>query len=375
VRAHHGERGATDGGILESLPDDVDSGAPDAATTTNGADGAARRGSGPALRDVARRAGVAVSSASRALSDHASVSPELRERVMRAAAELGYEPNLLAQGLRRGATSSVGFVMRDISSPLFSEIALGAEVALRERGYSMLLTNSEGRPELDLAHVRLLRQRRVDGLLLSLADEGHEPTLAELERLRLPVVLIDREVPHPSGLSAVLCDHGAGVRAAAEQLVGRGHRTLGLVGGPLSLRPGRECAHALERFCAGRAGTRAVVEPGAFSEQHGFEATARMLAAPSPPTALITGSHQILPGVLRAFDEAGDAADGIDLVAFDDTPLLPWVARPLGVVSREGLEIGRVGARLLLDLLRGGEPRTVVVPTVYRSPVRRAPAQ
>ena len=62
-------------------------------------------------------------------------------------------------------------------------------------------------------------------------------------------------------------------------------------------------------------------------------------------------------------------------MAFDDTPLLPWVARPLGVVSREGLEIGRVGARLLLDLLRGAEPRTVVVPTVYRSPVRRAPAQ
>ncbi len=99
-----------------------------------------------------------------------------------------------------------------------------------------------------------------------------------------------------------------------------------------------------------------------------------MLAAPSPPTALIAGSHQILPGVLRALDEAGAAAEGIDLVAFDDTPLLPWVARPLGVVSREGLEIGRVGAHLLLDLLRGGEPRTVVVPTTYRSPVRRAPA-
>lgn len=353
------------------MPDQADSG-----DRTYGDDdaGAARRPGSPALRDVARRAGVAVSSASRALSDHASVSPELRERVLTAAAELGYEPNLLAQGLRRGATSSVGFVMRDISSPLFSEIALGAEVALREAGYSMLLTNSEGRPELDLAHIRLLRQRRVDGLLLSLADEGHEPTLAELERLRLPVVLIDREVPHPSGLSAVLCDHAAGVRAAAEQLVGRGHRRLGLVTGPLSLRPGRECATALERFCGERSGTRALVEAGPFSEEHGYAAAARLLALPAPPTALIAGSHQILPGVLRALDEAGASTDDVDLVAFEDTALLPWVAKPLGVVSREGLEMGRVGARLLLDLLRGGEPRTLVVPTMYRSPVRRASA-
>jgi LacI family transcriptional regulator len=353
--------------MLESLPGNLD-------TDVDGADADLRRraGGGPALRDVARRAGVAVSSASRALSEHASVSPELRERVMRAAEELGYEPNLLAQGLRRGATSSVGFVMRDISSPLFSEIALGAEIALRERGYSMLLTNSEGRPELDLAHIRLLRQRRVDGLLLSLADEEHEPTLSELERLRLPVVLIDREVPHPSGLSAVLCDHAAGMRAAAEQLVGRGHRRIGLVAGPLVLRPGRECAHALERFCAARAGTEAVVDAGPFSEEHGYRAAARMLAQASPPTALIAGSHQILPGVLRALDEAGADAGEVDLVAFDDTPLLPWVSRPLGVVSREGTEIGRVGARLLLDLLRGGAPRTVVVPTMYRSPVRRA---
>jgi LacI family transcriptional regulator len=299
------------------------------------------------------------------------VSPELRKRVVSAAAELGYEPNLLAQGLRRGASSSVGFVMRDISSPLFSEIALGAEIALREAGYSMLLTNSEGRPELDLAHIRLLRQRRVDGLLLSLADEEHEPTLAELERLRLPVVLIDREVPHPSGLSAVLCDHAGGMRAAAEQLVGRGHRVIGLLAGPLSLRPGRECALALERFCAQRSGTRAAIEAGPFSEDHGYTGAARLLASSDPPTALIAGSHQILPGVLRALDEARPGSDAVDLVAFDDAPLLPWVARPLGVVSREGAEIGRVGARLLLDLLQGGEPRTLVVPTMYRSPVRR----
>src|SRR5664279_135963 len=123
------------------------------------------------LRDVAELAGVAISSASRALSNSPSVSAELRARVSAAALELGYRPNLLARGLRKGASLSVGFIVRDISNSLFAEIALGAEIALRERGYSMLLTNSEGRSDLDLAHLRLFRQRSVDGLLLSLADE------------------------------------------------------------------------------------------------------------------------------------------------------------------------------------------------------------
>ena len=183
-------------------------------------------------------AGVAISSASRALSDSPSVSAELRARVAAAALELGYRPNLLARGLRKGASLSVGFVVRDISNSLFAEIALGAETALRARGYSMLLTNSEGRSDLDLAHLRLFRQRSVDGLLLSLADETHAATLDELEQLRVPIVLIDREVERPAGLSAVLCDHGAGVADACAWLAGLGHRRIGLVGRPAHAAPG-----------------------------------------------------------------------------------------------------------------------------------------
>ena len=124
------------------------------------------------MREVARLAGVAMSSVSRVLSGHPDVSPAMRERVMEAVDELGYEPDLLAQSLRRATTRSVGFVVGDISNPLLAEIALGAETTLRDAGYSMLLTNSENDPALDAGHARLLLQRRVDGLLLSLAAEA-----------------------------------------------------------------------------------------------------------------------------------------------------------------------------------------------------------
>jgi LacI family transcriptional regulator len=312
---------------------------------------------------VAELAGVAVSSASRALSDRPSVSPELRARVEAAALELGYRPNLLARGLRKGASLSVGFVVRDISNSLFSEIALGAETALRERGYSMLLTNSEGRSDLDLAHVRMFRQRSVDGLLLSLADESHSPTLDELEQMRTPIVLIDREVERPTGLSAVLCDHGAGVGEACVWLTARGHRRIGLVGGPRSLRPGRACAEALERYAAA-AGFEPAIDDGPFTAEHGLGGAARLLALDDPPTALIATSRQLLPGVLEAVADRPE----IDIVTFDGDQLLESVGRPIGVIDRQSTEIGRIAAELLLHRLAGFEPETRVVPSIFRAP-------
>src|SRR5215207_1686606 len=128
------------------------------------------------MREVADMGGVAMSSVSRVLSGHPDVSPAMRERVMEAVDTLGYQPDMLAQGLRRRSTRSVGFVVGDISNPLLAEIALGAETTLHEAGYSMLLTNSENDPALDAGHVRLLMQRRVDGLMLSLASEDHLET-------------------------------------------------------------------------------------------------------------------------------------------------------------------------------------------------------
>jgi LacI family transcriptional regulator len=325
------------------------------------------------LREVAERAGVAMSSVSRVLSNHPDVSPRMRRHVLAIVEELGYEPNLLAQSLRRGSTLSVGFVIRDISSPLFSEIALGAETELRNHGYSMMLTNSEGLPALDAAHIRLFRQRRVDGLLLSLADEAYEDTIEELRRVSVPVVLIDRELAEPSGLSAVLSDHASGVRAAAQHLIQLGHRRIGLAAGPLNLRPGRELKSALEDACR-RAGVEALVDDGPFTEEHGVAAATHLLDSKTPPTALIAGSNQILPGVLHVIRARGIAVpDELSLVTFDDIRMLEFVEPPIAVVSREPLQLGREAAALLLRQLAGEEPDTILIPTDFQPRASCAP--
>jgi LacI family transcriptional regulator len=331
----------------------------------NGQDDEDRQNRRPNIRDVAQLAGVAVSSASRVLSDHPDVSPAMRRRVLAAVAQLGYEPDFLAQSLRRGATFSAGFVVRDISSPLLAEIALGAETMLRASGYSMLVLNSEADARLDAEHIRLLERRRVDGILISLADEGDPDSLAALRTLSVPSVLIDRDVADAIGASAVLADHESGTRAVLEHLAGLGHRTIGLVAGPLQVRPGREAVRAF-RALAAELGVEPLVEAGPFTAEHGHTAARRLLAAATRPTALVAGSNQIFPGVLQAIHEHGlrIPAD-LSLATFDDLPLLGLLDPPVDVVRRGPERFGQVAADLLLRRLRGEEPSSVVVPTTF----------
>jgi LacI family transcriptional regulator len=320
------------------------------------------------MREVAELAGVAMSSVSRVLSGHPDVSAAMRERVMAAVDQLGYKPDLLAQSLRRRETLSVGFVVSDISNPLFAEIVKGAETALREAGYSMLLTDSEGDPDLDADGVRLFEQRRVDGLILSLAREDHEPTLEILGRLHdIPIVVIDRELPEATRTSRVLSDHRAGMRAAVRHLLDLGHRNIGLVIGQ-PVRPARERRAAFEDAFA-EAGLPPTYEisEGTFSVEHGERATRAFLDQPDPPSAIIVGGNQLMIGALRVVSERGiELGRDLSFVSCDDVAVTELYRPPIAVVRRDNELVGRVAAELLLQRLRGeDEPSEAVLPTEY----------
>jgi LacI family transcriptional regulator len=318
------------------------------------------------MREVADRAGVAMSSVSRVLSGHPDVSTAMHDRVMAAVEELGYEPNMLAQMLRRGASQTVGFVVGDISNPLLAQIALGAEVALRAAGYAMLLTNSVTDADLDATHIRLLQQRRVDGLLLSLSDETSEDTARALARSTAPTVLIDRDLPALPSASAVYSDHATGVDEAVQHLIKLGHKRIALVAGSPHVRPTRKRIAALEEAVEAHPGVVAQVRQGSFTETHGRAATVDLLSARRPPTAIIAGGNQILVGVLGelAARKLRIPRD-ISLVTCDDVPLAKFFTPPLALVSRDPYEMGTVAARLLLERLGGGEPETVTLPTTF----------
>lgn len=319
------------------------------------------------MREVADRAGVALSSVSRVLSGHPDVSRVMHNRVLDAVAALGYEPDLLAQSLRRGATMTVGCVVGDISNPLLAEIVLGAETSLRAAGYSMMLMNSINEPEWDTAYIRQLRQRRVDGLLLSLADDGFDGTLSALDASDIPFVFLDRESRRLKDAGAVLSDHARGMTAAAEHLLELGHRRIALVNGSVNVRPARERAAALRRACRRHEGVTVFIKSGDFGAGHGERATIELLRRPNPPTAIIAGGNQILVGVMRAVRDLHlrIPAD-LSLITCDDVPLTTFLQPSLATISRNPEEMGRAAARLLLDEMSGGEPERVLLPTGFR---------
>lgn len=308
-----------------------------------------------------------MSSVSRVLSDHPDVSSAMRERVLAAVRELGYEPNLLAQSLRRQETLSVGFVVGDIGNPILAEIVSGAETFLREAGYSMLLTNSEGDPALDVAHIRLFEQRRVDGLILSTADDPDPETVAALRRIRIPIVLVDREVADDVGASRVLSDHRAGMGAAVRHLLELGHRRIALITGP-RVRPATERVRALEEVFAteGLARTYRIAE-GSFSAEYGERAMEELLRAEAPPTAVIAGGNQIMVGALRAVAARGvELGRELSFVGCDEVPVADLYRPPVALVRRDNRELGRVAADLLVRLMRGeDEPTDVLLPTEF----------
>jgi LacI family transcriptional regulator len=320
------------------------------------------------MREVADRAGVAMSSVSRVLSGHPDVSSTMRERVLSAVGELGYEPDFLAQSLRRGATLSVGFVVGDITNPLMADIASGAESVLRSAGYSMLVMNSENEPDLDAAHIRFFQSRRVDGMILSLASERKRSTLDILSSLDTPTVVIDRDLPPRIRASAVLSDHRPGMEAAVVHLLDAGHRRMALITGALTTRPGKERVAAMRQAIASRGlPDLSVYLPESFSEEHGEAATEKLLSDAQPPTAIIAGGNQLLIGCLRALQRHGlEPGRDIAIITCDDVPLSELYRPPIASISRDSVELGRTAAQLLLRRVGGeDEPATVVLPTVF----------
>jgi LacI family transcriptional regulator len=320
------------------------------------------------MREVAELADVAISSVSRVLSEHPDVSAEMRARVLDAVAKLEYEPDFLARSLRRGETRSVGFVVGDISNPLFSSVAWGVESALRADGYSLMFMNSGSEPALDVAHIRFFLSRRVDGLILSLASETDPATLQQLARLELPIVLLDRDVPAELGASAVQSDHATGMRQAVNHLLDLGHRRIALVAGSLAIRPGHARLTAMHEAIAARGlPDESIHMPGSFSVEHGETATNELLDLAEPPTAIIAGGNHPFVGCLTAIASRGlRIGEDISLVACDDVPLARIYNPPIASISRDGRLIGQTATRLLLDrLIGGGGPEIATIPTTY----------
>lgn len=318
------------------------------------------------IRDVARKAGVSISSVSRALSDHPHVSPALRQRVESAAQALGYQPDFLAQRLRRGDTASVGFLVGAISNPIMADIYTSSSNVLAAEGYAMILACSQNQPESDQRYLHFFAQRQVSGLILSTAADGPDSTGDLLHKMAIPTVMLDR-TPQPAPyISTVQSDHGSGIAMGVRHLWELGHRRIALIGGADHFFP---AVKRLEAFLEthqqlGHAVDPTLIHSVGMSRNVGYQAIQRLFALDEPPTAVIAGGNLILAGVLQALqDRQLTIGRDLALIGCDDTELTRLHTPPISVISRDLDLLGATAGRMLLSAMqqKGGE--TVLLPT------------
>ena len=318
------------------------------------------------IREVARQAGVSISSVSRALSDHPHVSDALRRRVETAAQALGYQPDFLAQRLRQGDTHSVGFLVGAISNPIMADIFTSSSNYLAHHGYAMILACSQNQLAADLAYLHFFAQRQVSGLILSTATDGHEQSSELLEQLKIPTVMLDRQRGNHAHVSAVHSDHSSGTKQAVLHLLAQGHRRIALIGGAVDFHPAAQrLAGYQQAFVeAGQSIDPALMRSVGMNRSVGYQEIHHLLALADPPTALIAGGNLILTGVLQALQErAIRISRDLALVGCDDTDLTRLHTPAISVVARDLAQIGESAAQLLLKLLAGQSGETIILPT------------
>ncbi len=310
------------------------------------------------IYDVAKRAGVSPATVSRALSGAKGVSETTRQRVLAAARELRYSPNYIARSLKKRQTNTIALIISDITNPFFTALARGVEDKASEHGFNTIFCNTDEDPRVEAAYVELMLRRQVDGLLISSCSNGH--SLEVLSRKSVPVVLVDRKVPH-SRWDYVVGDSEYGAYALTRHLIEvHGKRKIAVISGPLTLSTSRERIEGYRRALqeAGIVPCEAYIRAGAYKEEFGYQVMRELLMERHPVEAVFAGNNVIAVGVIRAARELGmRVPEDLALVTFDDFDLASVLFPFLTVAKQPAYTIGTLAVEMLLGRIRGEKVR------------------
>lgn len=277
--------------------------------------------------------------------------PETRRRVLAAVERLGYRPSAIARGLRLQRTHALGMLVPDITNPFFPPIIRGVEEAARDRGYELVLCNTDDSPERETASLRLLREHQADGLLIATSRMA-DATVAGLRRERFPFVLVNRGSRVPADL-AVEVDNERAAEAVIAHLADLGHRRIAHIAGPLSTTTGAERAAGFREAMKARGlptDASLLEEADAYAEPSGHAACSRLLRA--APTAIFAANDLLALGALRAVREAHlRVPQDVSLVGVNDIPLAELIDPPLTTIRVPQREMGRLAANMLIAVL------------------------
>ncbi|MEU6575635.1 LacI family DNA-binding transcriptional regulator [Streptomyces sp. NPDC046805] len=301
------------------------------------------------MSDVARRAGVSVSTVSHVLNKTRPVAPATVRGVLDAVAETGYVPDPVARALENTGYGTIGLAMSALSNPYFSNVVHGIDRHASAAGYSLVLADTHDERDAEIKAVGELLRRRVSAVLLAPSGDGAQ-ALSYAGRVDVPVVVIDRFVP--AAVDQVAVENTEPTAALVDHLASIGHTRIAMITGREGLTTTAERTDGYRRGLR-RNGIDA--DPryescGDSSEEGASAAVVRLLSLPAPPTALVAGNNRMTIGAMRALRDAGlRVPEDMALVSFDDFEWADLFHPRLTAIAQPALSIGEQAVSMALS--------------------------
>jgi LacI family transcriptional regulator len=306
------------------------------------------------MKDVARLAGVSTSTVSHVFNNNRFVSDKVRSKVLEAVEQLNYAPSALARSLKINQTRTIGMLITLSNNPFYAEVLHGVERCCYERGYSLILCNTEEDADRMSRSMETLLQKRVDGLLI-MCTENNRPSRHALRRYpSLPIVMMDW-TPFEDALDIIQDNSLLGSELATRYLISRGYRKIACIAGPLDKTTAR---HRLEgyRLAMARAGLdipEGYEVVSDFEFGGGVNAMKQLLSLPEPPQAVFTGNDAVAVGVYQALFQAGmSVPDDMAVIGYDDIELAKYLTPPLTTINQPKDSLGELAIETLIYRLK-----------------------
>jgi len=312
------------------------------------------------IKDIARKAGVSVTTVSRALNGYGDVSETTRRKIKQVAEELSYSPNAVARSLVSKKTRTIGLIISDINragakDAFAYEVLCGINDRAGDLKYDLLLFSTNPSKQMEKSYAALCKERNVEGAILS-GLRLDDPYLQEvIEQTSFPCVLID--IPRTGdNVGYIASDSRAGAEMAVRHLIECGHREIAMVNGHNQAHVSRERLEgykdALQK--ANLPYREELVFDGRFTEDGGAEAMYQILIRHPEATAVFCASDLMALGAMRTLERTGRRVpDDMSVVGFDDISIAAYCSPKLTTVRQDKYEMGYRGAQLLIDMLEG----------------------
>ena len=309
------------------------------------------------MKDIASLCGISRTVVSRVLNNKASryrISEDTKNKILKIAKKLNYQPNQLALALKLGRTNTIGLIVSDITNPFFSTIAKCIENCLNQMGYSLIICNSDEKHEKEKGYLSLLRQKKVDGIIIS-PTQNSSHDIKKLLQERYPFVLIDRCIPGIK-TNCVVVDNKKGAYDLTKYLIDRGHCFVAHIAG---IKGTYTTSERLEGYKQAlkesrlRYEERLVIHTD-FSIAKGYKAARDLLSQKiKKPTAIFCANNKLTVGALQVvLNMKLKIPDDVEIVGFDEIEMCRLFQFPFAFIQQPAEEIGRKAVEILLGQLK-----------------------